>query len=771
MRVVSIIAVPVLGLLVSPISASITYPDCVNGPQILTTNLVCDTDASPADRAAAIVSAFNISEKLVNLVNTSPGAPRLGLSPYEWWSEALHGIAYSPGVAFGSGVNYSSATSFPNPITMSAAFDDALIEAVASIVSTEARAFSNAGRAGLDSWTPNINPYKDPRWGRGAETPGEDPFRIKGYTKSLLRGLEGDQKFKKVIATCKHFAAYDLEHWNNAVRYGFNAVVGLQDLVEYYLPPFQQCARDSKVGSIMCSYNAINGTPACANTYLMQTVLREHWGWTEDNQYITSDCEAVQGFYANHNYTATAAQAAGKAYTAGCDTICQVSHHIDVAGAYNQSLLSEATMDQALRRMYQMLIRAGYFDPAEATEYRSYNWNDVNTPKAQALAIQAASDGIVLKKNNGILPLNTTQKPSLAVIGFWADSTTRMQGGYSGRPPYLHAPLYAAQQLGFNTSYATGPVAQTSSDNDTWTADALVAAQHADVIIYCGGTDNTIAAEELDRYNITWPSAQLSLLTKLSSLGKPLIVVELGDQVDDTPLLSNPNISAILWAGYPGQDGGTAILNILTGKSAPAGRLPVTVYPANYVNQVPMTDMSLRPSATNPGRTYMWYNSSVLPFGHGLHYTTFNTSFSTTTLSGGNNQTFNISSITRDCEEENLDLCPFTSFPLEVSVRNTGMVRSDFVVLAFLEGAHGPRPYPIKRLAAYTRLRDIEPGETRRAELVVMLGTLARVDGSGNTVVWPGRYEVGLDVEGREKVGFELVGEEKVLDLWPQPEV
>ena len=208
---------------------------------------------------------------------------------------ALHGVASSPGVNFSSSGNYSYATSFPQPITMGAAFDDALIEAVATVVSTEGRAFNNANRSGLDFWTPNINPYKDPRWGRGQETPGEDPFHLKSYVNSLIHGLQGGQDpvIKKVIATCKHFAAYDLESWEGNYRYQFNAIVPTQDLVEYYLQPFQQCARDSNVGAAMCSYNAVNGVPSCANDYLLQTVLREHWGWTNDNQWITSDCDAV----------------------------------------------------------------------------------------------------------------------------------------------------------------------------------------------------------------------------------------------------------------------------------------------------------------------------------------------------------------------------------------------------------------------------------------------------------------------------------------------
>lgn len=217
---------------------------------------------------------------------------------------------------------------------MSAAFDDELIHAVADIVSTEARAFSNVGRAGLDYWTPNINPYKDPRWGRGSETPGEDPFRIKEYVKALIEGLQGSEDTTKVIATCKHYAAYDLERWHGITRYEFDAIVTMQDLVEYYLPPFQQCARDSKVKSIMCSYNSVNGTPACGSTYLMETVLRDFWEWSDENQYITSDCNAILNFHKDHNYTKTAAESAAIALNAGTDTICEVGRNTTFWGLY-----------------------------------------------------------------------------------------------------------------------------------------------------------------------------------------------------------------------------------------------------------------------------------------------------------------------------------------------------------------------------------------------------------------------------------------------------
>ncbi|KAI0006607.1 glycoside hydrolase family 3 protein [Xylariaceae sp. FL0662B] len=778
-----------LSCLGAQVLGRMAFPDCVDGPEILTKNLVCDTTASPSERAAALISAWDVSEKLANFVDKSLGASRLGLAAYDWWNEALHGVGNSPGVVFEPSGEYSSATSFANPILMSAAFDDGLIYEVAEVVSNEARAFSNAGNAGLDYWTPNINPYKDPRWGRGSETPGEDPFRIKGYVKALIDGLQGDQNITKVIATCKHYAAYDLENWEGVTRYRFDAVVGMQDLVEYYLPPFQECARDSKVKSIMCSYNSVslsqglsspflapeivsddskesvNGTPACASTYLMETVLRDFWEWTDESQYITSDCNAILNFHEDHNYTTTAAQSAAVAIISGTDTICEVQSNTDMEGAWNESLIPEPVMDLALRRLYEGLIRAGYFDPADATPYRSLTWKDVNTPENQALAVRSAADGIVLKKNDGILPLRDNNA-SIALVGFWADGRdgNAMLGGYSGIPPYYFAPLHAARELGFQTANATGPIQQGASDEDTWTAGALEAANNSDVVIYFGGNDLSIEREELDRTSIAWPESQMALIEKICALGKPCIVVELGDQNDDTPLLDNDDVSAILWAGFPGQDGGTAVFDILTGNTAPAGRLPVTSYPADYVDRVPMTDMTLRPSETSPGRTYKWYDDAVLPFGFGLHYTTFEPSFATDAFA---EETYDIAELVSKCSEKYLDLCSFES--VGISIKNIGNVTSDFVALAFLSGEHGPAPHPIKELAAYTRLKGIGPGEAKEDVLGLKLGDLARVDENGNTVLYPGTYDVLLDVPTQDTVSFELTGEAKTLIEFPQP--
>ncbi|KAI1390476.1 glycoside hydrolase family 3 protein [Hypoxylon trugodes] len=741
------------------------YPDCTES--ILAETAACDTEASPSKRAAAVVKALNITEKLKLLVDATPGAPRIGLPPYEWWSEGLHGVGGSAGVFWTQNGSYSYATSFAMPILLSAAFDDDLVEKVAEQISTEARAFSNGGHGGLDFWTPNINPYKDPRWGRGSETPGEDPFRIKGYVKSFVRGLEGnDEKIRKVIATCKHLAAYDLEAWGDVDRYNFSAIVGLQDLSEYYLPPFQECAR-SNVGSIMCSYNSVNGTPACANSYLMNDILREHWGWTQDNNYITSDCGAIENIWANHFYASDKPHAAAIAYERGTDTVCELGYVTNVTGAYDEGLLSEQTIDKALARLFEGLVRVGYFDPATASSYRDINFSEVSTPSALVLALQSAQGSMVLKKNDGILPLNL-QNRSVAVIGMWANAPASMLGGYSGYPLWYHNPLYAAEQLGIKVYYADGPIAPNSSTSDNWTTSAVAAARKADVVVYCGGIDNSVEAEELDRYSIAWPDAQLALIEKLGALNKPLVVAQLGDQLDDTPLLDNNKISAILWGGFPGQDGGTALFNIITGKSAPAGRLPVTQYPASYVDSVPMTDTTLRPSSNNPGRTYRWYDKAVLPFGYGLHYTKFVASFQDNDALGS----YDIAELIKTCNTTNVaypDLCEFSS--VDIKITNAGNTTSDFVALAFLTGEYGPRPYPLKTLAAYTRLRDIKPGQGAEASLKLTLGSLSRVDESGNMVLYPGDYELLLDVPTQSTIKFTLSGDAVVLDEFPQPRV
>ncbi|KAK4463728.1 glycoside hydrolase superfamily [Cladorrhinum samala] len=738
------------------------YPDCANG--LLAGNQVCNATLSPPERAAALVAALTINEKLGNLVSKSKGAPRIGLPAYNWWSEALHGVAYAPGTQFRKGPGtFNSSTSFPMPLLMAAAFNDELIEEIGKAIGIEGRAFGNAGFSGLDYWTPNVNPFRDPRWGRGSETPGEDILRVKRYAASMIRGLEGPEPEKErlVVATCKHYAANDFEDWNGSTRHDFNAKISLQDLAEYYLMPFQQCARDSKVGSIMCAYNAVNGVPSCANPYLLQTVLRDHWNWTEHNNYITSDCEAVLDVSANHHYAPTNAAGTAMCFAAGMDTSCEYESSSDIPGAWTQGLLNETTVDRALLRLYEGIIRAGYFD-GNSSKYSSIGWSDVNQPEFQQLALQSAVEGTVLLKNDGTLPLDVAARSKVAMIGFWADAPDKLSGGYSGTPSFLHSPAFAARQMGLTVKTAPGPVLQNSSANDNWTATALDSARDADYILYFGGLDTSAAGETKDRWSIDWPSAQLELIKALGQLGKPLVVIQLGDQLDNTPLLELGQANSILWANWPGQDGGTAVMQLLAGIRSPAGRLPVTQYPANFTSLVPLTDMNLRPTGQYPGRTYRWYPSPIQPFGFGLHYTTFQpniTSFPSA---------ISITSLLESCQNSHPDTCPLPSLPVQVA--NTGNRTSDYVVLAFISGEFGPKPYPIKTLASYTRLHDVAPGSTSTANLSWTLGNLARHDEQGNTVLYPGTYTVTIDEPTKLVKTLVLEGDEPVvLDKWPQP--
>ncbi|KAI0652437.1 glycoside hydrolase family 3 protein [Trametes meyenii] len=758
------------------------FPDCVNGP--LAKNAVCDVTKDPITRATALIAIWTDEELTNNTVNASPGVPRLGLPAYNWWSEGLHGVARSPGVTFASSGPFSYATSFPQPILMGAAFDDPLIRAIATIVSTEGRAFNNAGRAGLDYWTPNINPFKDPRWGRGQETPGEDPFHLSQYVYNLIVGLQGglDPKpYFKVVADCKHFAAYDLDNWEGVVRYGFNAVVSQQDLSEFYLPPFQSCVRDAKVASVMCSYNAVNGIPSCANKFLLQDVLRDYWGFTDD-RWVTSDCDAVQNIFSPHNYTADPAQAAADALLAGTDIDCGTFSSTYLPDALQRGLVSTADLRRAAIRQYASLVRLGYFDPTASQPYRQLGWSDVGTSQAQQLAHTAAVEGIVLLKNDGVLPLSKRSR-KLALIGPWANATTLLQGNYQGVAPYLISPFQGAQQAGFEVEYVLGTNVTTRDDKSGFPA-AIAAAKRADVVIFAGGLDETVEREEVDRLNVTWPGNQLELVAELERVGKPLIVAQFGGgQLDDSALKKSRTVNAIIWGGYPGQSGGAALFDIITGKAAPAGRLPITQYPAAYAERVPMTDMSLRPSATNPGRTYKWYSGTpVYEFGFGLHYTTFGFSWAApgadtdadasnnTNASpdfGGPSPSYSIQDLVAHGRKNApfLDLAPLDTF--RVRVTNTGKVTSDYVALLFVSGAFGPAPHPKKQLVSYTRIHGLAPRRSTVAELPVTLGAIARADESGAKWVHPGTYTIALDTDGTLKHTFTLTGRaEKVAD-WP----
>ncbi|KAH7304755.1 glycosyl hydrolase family 3 N terminal domain-containing protein [Stachybotrys elegans] len=726
------------------------FPDCTTDP--LCSNAVCDTSLPHHLRAHALISLFNLTEKLNNYVNTAPGVPRLGLRPYEWWNEALHGLADSPGSRFADEGEFSYSTSFPQPIVVASAFDDDMVERIGQTIATEVRAFHNAGRSGITLYTPNVNTFRDPRWGRGMETPGEDPFHAQGYAAAILSGLEDKSTgYKKTIATCKHYAANDFEAWGLDTRHNFDAPITLQELNEYYLAPFKTCAVDLNVGSFMCSYNAVNGHPLCANRFLLNDVLRGHWAWTNYTNFVTSDCDAIRNIHDDHHYVETDAEAAAVALKAGTDLQCNAGPGADsITAAYEQGLVTEGELDTALVRLWGSLVSLGIFDPADQQPLRSLGWEAVNTPEAQQLAYDAAVAGSVLIKNDDFLPLDAAKETVYAFVGPGVNATAQMQGIYSGPAPYVITPHAAAAERQLNFSFHLG--SRVNGTDCSFDA-AIRAAQDADVVVFMGGIDDSMERENNDRTSLDWPVPQIQLLRALVELDKPIIIVQFGGgQLDDTAWLASDNVKAILWSGYPGQSGGTAILDIIFGDAAPAGRLPVTQYPASYFDQVPPTDMNLRPAEGNNylGRTHMWYTGDApVPFGHGLHYTDFNVTMERIIPPPIDLETDQLLAShgfhARDTDWNEV----LSSIVLEfaVNVTNVGSVKSDYVVLLFMRSNAGPEPRPLKTIASYRRLNGIEPGEQRSLVLPVTFERMVRVDWGGNKLLYPGNFTFWVDLD------------------------
>ncbi|KAG7662063.1 uncharacterized protein J8A68_004451 [[Candida] subhashii] len=734
-----------------------TFPDCKNGP--LKDNLVCNERASPNERARALIEKFTTEDLIANTGNTSPGVPSLGLPPYQWWQEALHGIDRANFTASGE---FQHATSFPQPILMGGAFNDPLYKQVGDVISTEARAFNNAGRYGLDGWAPNINPFRDSRWGRGQEVASEAPVQVGRYAYNLVQGIQGgldnDNTDKlKMAATCKHFAGYDMEGWDGHSRLGYNAIISEQDLSDYYTPSFQHCVRDGRAASVMCSYNAVNGVPACANEYLLKDILRDSYDWQDG--LIVSDCDAIYNVWNPHMYAEDMTGASADALKATVDVNCGTTYPENLGYALGNNTINVGQLKAALTRQYATLIRLGYFDDPENQPYRKLGWNDVATPEAQQIAYQAAVEGLALLKNDGTLPFDRKIK-NVAVIGPWANATTQMQGDYAGVAPYLISPLQGAQG-DYHVTYALGTQINTTSTAGF--SEALNAAKHADAIVYLGGIDNSIENEALDRESITWPGNQLELVKQLSELKKPLAVVQFGaGQIDDTELKNNKHVNSILYAGYPGQSGGKAIFDVISGKYAPAGRLTTTQYPASYADEVPMTDMSLRPSGSFPGRTFMWYNKEpVYEYGHGLHYTTFKAS-----PVGSDKKSVNIQQAIASVHNTYVDQGVVATFT--AAIKNTGKVTSDFAALLYGKTTAGPGPHANKVLVDYTKLHQIAPKKSQNAEFTVTLGSIAQADTQGNKWVYPGTYTLFVDNDKLTSFTVTLTGKAAIVQQFPQ---
>ncbi|XP_030487865.2 probable beta-D-xylosidase 2 [Cannabis sativa] len=737
--IISISVILIMGIWSSSSSAAGREPFACDPKDKTTANFAfCKVSLPTKERVKDLIGRLTLQEKVRLLVNNAAAVPRLGIKGYEWWSEALHGVSnVGPGTKFGG--PFPGATSFPQVITTAASFNSSLWEAIGRVVSDEARAMYNGGVAGLTYWSPNVNILRDPRWGRGQETPGEDPVVVGKYAASYVKGLQGNDGDRlKVAACCKHFTAYDLDNWNGVDRFHFNAKVSKQDIVDTFDVPFRMCVKEGRVASVMCSYNQVNGVPTCADPNLLKNTVRAQWGL---DGYIVSDCDSVGVFYDTQHYTSTPEEAAADAIKAGLDLDCGPFLAVHSENAVKKGLLSEADVSNALTNTLNVQMRLGMFDgEPSAHPYGKLGPNNVCTPAHQELAHEAAIQGIVLLKNQGpSLPLSTRRHHSVAVIGPNSDVNVTMIGNYAGVACGYTTPLEGIEKY-------TKAIHQQGCSDVACTGDksfnaAIDAARQADATVLIMGLDQSIEAEFKDRAGLLLPGLQQELVTKVAAASKgPIILVIMsGGPIDVSFAKNDRRIGAILWVGYPGQAGGAAIADILFGKSNPGGKLPMTWYPEEYLANLPMTTMDMRstPSKNYPGRTYRFYNGPVVyPFGYGLSYTKFQHTIASAPAVfsvpvHGHRKAQNVTVFDKAIRVTHTR-CNKLSLRVHVDVKNVGSRDGSHTLLVFSSPPGGRGNWaPHKQLVAFQKVRVVT-GSTQRVRFNIhVCKYLSVVDRSG----------------------------------------
>ena len=670
-----------------------------------------DASLSPEERAADLVQRLTLEEKVSLMQNNSSAVPRLGIKPYEWWNEALHGVARN-----------GRATVFPQAIGMGAAFNDSLLYVVFTAVSDEARAKNHMARRdssyqryeGLTFWTPNINIFRDPRWGRGQETYGEDPYLTGQLGMAVVRGLQGpeDSQYDKAHACAKHYAVHSGPEWN---RHSFNAEnIDPRDLWETYLPAFKDLVQKAGVKEVMCAYNRFEGSPCCNSDRLLMQILRDEWGY---EGLVVSDCGAIYDFFeeGRHGTHKDKADASSAAVLSGTDLECGDAYK-SLPDAVRQGKIKESDLDRSVSRLLKARFELGEMD--ETTPWDAIPDSVVNCHSHQALALRMARESMTLLQNrNSLLPLKAGM--TVALVGPNANDSVMQWGNYNGFPGHTLTLLEALrerlpeEQLIYvpGALYAEGFVPEHKKEEMEQAkpldaASLLKQVGRADVVVFAGGISPMLEGEQMsvnipgfkggDRTDIELPAVQRQLLKVLKAAGKKVVFVNFsGSAMGLEP--ETQTCDAILQAWYPGEAGGTAVADVLYGDYNPAGRLPVTFY--KNVGQLPdFQDYSMK------GRTYRYFEGTPLfPFGHGLSYTTF---------------AYGKAEVKEGC--------------LLVPVTNTGRMDGDEVVQLYLnrpDDASGPR----KTLRAFKRVH-IPAGATCTVSLPLTEETFNWWDTATNTV-------------------------------------
>ncbi|KAG6776015.1 hypothetical protein POTOM_019518 [Populus tomentosa] len=724
----------------------------------------CKTTLPISQRATDLVARLTLEEKISQLVNSAQPIPRLGIPGYQWWSEALHGVAYAgPGIRFNGTIK--RATSFPQVILSAASFDANQWYRISQAIGKEARALYNAGQAtGMTFWAPNINIFRDPRWGRGQETPGEDPLMTGKYAVSYVRGLQGDS-FRggeingplQASACCKHFTAYDLENWNGTSRYVFDAYVTAQDLADTYQPPFKSCVEEGRASGIMCASNRVNGIPNCADSNFLSQTARAQWGF---DGYIASDCDAVSIIHDAQGYAKTPEDAVVAVLKAGMDVNCGSYLQQHTRAAVDQEKLSISEIDRALHNLFSVRMRLGLFNGnPTGQQFGNIGPDQVCSQENQMLALDAARNGIVLLKNSaGLLPLPKSKTMSLAVIGPNANSVQTLLGNYAGPPCKLVTPLQALQSYIEHTiPYPGCDSVQCSSASID---GAVNVAKGADHVVLIMGLDDTQEKEGLDRRDLVLPGKQQELIISVAKAAKnPVVLVLLsGGPIDVSFPKNDENIGSILWAGYPGEAGAIALAEIIFGDHNPGGKLPMTWYPQEFV-KVSMTDMRMRPETSSgyPGRTYRFYKGpTVFEFGYGLSYSKYTYELSavsqnklylnqSSTMHKINNFDSVLSVLVSELGTE---FCEHNKFPVRIEVKNHGEMAGKHPVLLFARQTKQGNGRPRKQLVGFHSVQ-LSAGERAEIEFEVSpCEHLSRTNEDGLMVMEEGTHF--LVVEGQE---------------------
>ncbi len=675
-----------------------------------------DKSMTPQERAEALADTLTVQQQAEQLKYDAPAIPGV-LPAYNWWNEGLHGVARA-----------GTATMFPQAIGMAAMFDRDRLRRAGEITAEEARAKYNAAQAhgdydiykGLTLWAPNVNIFRDPRWGRGHETYGEDPYLTSRLGVEYVRGLQGDGKYLKTAACAKHFAVHS---GPEAERHEFNAEASAKDIEETYLPAFRALVEEAHVESVMGAYNLVNGEPACASPFLMGK-LRE-WGF---DGYFTSDCWAIRDFHTTHCITATAPESAAMALKAGCDMNCG-NTYLHILAALEKGLVTEEDIRRACVHVLRTRIRLGQLD---RTEFDDIPYTAVSTEEHKAASLECALRSAVLLENDGILPLSDSIG-TIAVIGPNADSRDALTGNYNGTADqYITFLEGIRERFSGRILYSQGchlykDRCQGLAQPGDLYSEALAAAENSDVVIACVGLDATLEGEEGDTGNefssgdkpdLRLPESQRILLEKLSALGKPLVIVlAAGSSVN-----VGVKCSALLDMWYPGQMGGRALAQLLFGDVSPSGKLPVTFYKSAEL--LPdIRDYSMR------GRTYRYCapENVLYPFGYGLSYAKFT-----------------------------LSQPEFTQKTVSVTLANGSGFYAEDVLQLYIRG-DSEYDVPNGSLCGFSRV-GLAPGESRRITLEIPAEAFDTVfpDGSrkrvGTHYILTVKDGTGTDVAGEIKL-------------------